>query len=183
MKELVITTCFIKGCCSGLGDAMSNQIELNKQLQEVEVKMDDFCALMEGNFDVFYNLGGCKMDLQTQIESKETKEIDTQIKFDNLVKLSEDTTYQFNRYASEKINEEPSKDDPHEDPANPLFWMPRELNDNHVVRRQLCIDMINIRSYERIALPSPPTRSTVERPAMVPPRFILRGLRLKLNIG
>jgi hypothetical protein len=72
------------------------------------------------------------------------------------VKLSEDTTYQFNRYATEGVDEEPNKDDPREDSTNPLFWMAREFVDDDVVRRQLCIDMITITSPRPLDPPLEP---------------------------
>jgi hypothetical protein len=88
---------------------------------------------------------------------EETKLFRIQVKLDNLVRLCDDD-YQFNRYSNENINERSSRDDPRLDSSHSEFWTASLAEDDDVVRRQLCIDMITIISPAHLM---PPLEKTI----------------------
>jgi hypothetical protein len=89
-----------------------------------------------------------KEERNERIQRLEADIIYKQTQYQKIVKLSLDTSYQFNRYQDEEIIEEPdpTKKDPHEDITHPAFWTARKLEDKDVIRRQLCLDMITFSS-------------------------------------
>jgi hypothetical protein len=102
---------------------------------------------VDSRMKLWEEFNSTKLVLTKKIEKLQNERNIGQDKYERTAKLSLDTSYLFNRYQPENVNEEPNRSDPRDDSTSPQFWLAPTLTDKDTVRSRLCIDNITISSY------------------------------------